>query len=115
MNKTEMAMLRRALGLSLLDHVENAEIRSRLGVAPISCKIVEARLRWFGHVKRMPSDSVAHSALEMPLPGTRPRGKPKQRWTDNIRNDLLGAGLSPEDATDRNEWRRRTRYADPVF
>jgi len=110
-----MAMLRRSLGLSLLDHVENVEIRGRLGVAPITDKIAEARLRWFGHVKRMESDSVAHSALLMPLPGTRPRGKPKQRWTDNIKKDLERAGLSPDDAADRSEWRRMIRQADPVI
>ena len=38
--------------------ISNGAIRERVGVAPIVEKMVENRLRWFGHVERRPVDSV---------------------------------------------------------
>ena len=40
----------------LKDKIRNDHIRERVGVAPISEKIVENRLRWFGHVQRRELD-----------------------------------------------------------
>ena len=34
----------------------------------------------------------------MEVPGKRTRGRPKRRWLDNIKNDLLERGLSVEEA-----------------
>lgn len=34
-----------------MDRIRNQEFRDKLGVAPISEKMRERRLRWFGHVK----------------------------------------------------------------
>jgi len=45
----------------ILDRIRNDHIRERereWGVAPIVEKMVENRLRWFGHVERRPVDSV---------------------------------------------------------
>ena len=36
------------------DKIRNGAIRERVGVAPIVEKMVENRLRWFGHVERRP-------------------------------------------------------------
>ena len=110
---TETKMLRWILGLTLLDHVENDEVRRLMGVRPINDKIVEGRLRWFGHVERSDPNSVAHSAMLMDEPGTRERGRPKKTWMANIKDDLKNTGLTKEDAQDRAKWRRLSRRADP--
>src|SRR6218665_58663 len=47
-----MRMLRWILGVSLKDKKRNEVIRKTLGVACITDKIREARLRWYGHVMR---------------------------------------------------------------
>jgi hypothetical protein len=43
------------------------------------------------------------------LEGKRPLGRPRRRWMDNIKMDLLGIGLSVVDwiclAQDRYRWR----------
>jgi hypothetical protein len=39
----------------------------------------EKRLRWFGHVKRMPGNRLPCKILEWEPEGTRRRGRPKER------------------------------------
>ena len=46
--------------------------------------------------------------------GKRRRGRPKQRWLDNIKNDLSERELSGEEAQDRVQWRRLIRNIDPI-
>ena len=48
----------------------------------------------------------------MDVPGKRSRGRPKQRWLDNIKNDLSERDLSGEEAQDRVQWRRRIRIIE---
>jgi len=46
------------------------------------------RLSWFGYVQRMPETREAKKVLKWNPLTTRPRGKPKHRWEDNIVQDL---------------------------
>ena len=46
----EMRMLRWMCGHTRTDRVRNDDIRDRVGVAPIEEKLVQHRLRWFGHI-----------------------------------------------------------------
>ena len=46
------------------------------------------RLRWAGHVARMGDGRKAHKILLGKPEGTRPRGRLKIRWEDNINRDL---------------------------
>ena len=47
------------------DKIRNDIIRERVGVAPIVEKLVENRLRWFGHVERRPVDAVVRRVDQM--------------------------------------------------
>ncbi|KAL4710002.1 hypothetical protein ACJJTC_015980 [Scirpophaga incertulas] len=86
-----------------------------LGVRDIADKLQESRLRWFGHVKRRPPDYVGNVVSNLEIPGVRPRGRPKTRWTDVVRKDLQSCNVSEEDTSDRAKWRRKTRKADPTI
>ena len=110
----EMRMLRWSLGLTRLDHVMNINVRKRMGIAPITEKMLEARLRWYGHVTRSHENSVAKTAMRLDLPGKRPRGRPKMRWMDRINQDMKDMQVAPEDTTDRNRWRAACQKADPA-
>ncbi|KAK6749797.1 hypothetical protein RB195_002043 [Necator americanus] len=92
----------------------NDTVRSIFGVVPITEKMKEARLRWFGHVLRREEDSVAKTALKLDVSGVRPRGSPKIRWLDRVKLDMIDARLRTADAMDRTKWKTRSRKADPA-
>ena len=45
------------------------------------------RLRWFGHVQRMEENIIPTRVLYMNLGTTRLRGRPRNRWQDEVRED----------------------------
>jgi hypothetical protein len=58
---SEMRMLRWMCGHTRRDRFQNDDIRDRVGVAPIKEKLVQHRLRWFGHIQRGPPDAPVRS------------------------------------------------------
>ncbi|KAK6760315.1 hypothetical protein RB195_021695 [Necator americanus] len=44
----------------------------------------------------------------------RPRGRPKIRWLDRVKLDMIDARLCTADAMDRTKWKTRSRKADPA-
>ncbi|KAH1225912.1 Cleavage and polyadenylation specificity factor subunit 2 [Glycine max] len=90
----EMRMLRWMCGKTRQDKIRNEAIRERVGVAPIVEKMVENRLRWFGHVERRPVDSVVSRVDQMERRQTiRGRGRPKKTIREVIKKDLEINGL----------------------
>ena len=79
LERTEMRMLRWIMGISLLERLENDEIRRMAGVVKITEVIREARLRWFGHVLRMDGGEGVRRAWEEPVRGRRSRGRQRIR------------------------------------
>jgi hypothetical protein len=54
--------------------------------------IKSRRLRWAGHVARMGASRDAYRALVGKPEGTRPLGRHRRRWEDNIKMDLREVG-----------------------
>jgi len=52
MKVAEMIMIRWICGHMRLDKISKEVIRGKIGVASIEDKIREARLRWFGYIRR---------------------------------------------------------------
>jgi hypothetical protein len=59
----EMRMLRWIFGNTRRDRVWNDDIRERLGVALVEEKLVQHRLRWFGHIQRRPVEAPVRSGV----------------------------------------------------
>ena len=110
----ETKMLRWISGVTRFDHVRNDDSRKRYGIASINEKLREARLRWYGHVLRSDIKSLAHIAYSLKVTGARPKGRPKQGWTDTLHIDLTAARFDPDQAHDRARRRLRYRRADPA-
>ena len=112
----EHSILRRILG-PVQDEVtgqwrrrHNRELRDLTQLPPITSYVRSQRLRWAGHVARMPADSLLRRVLDGRPAGRRPPGRPRLRWTDCVRSDLALLGIpNPDDwmemALDRQRWR----------
>jgi len=113
----EMGCLRKILGVSRLFHVSNTDIKNQLNIKhDIVDRIRSRRRSYFGHVVRMQPSRIPHRALYRQVHGTRPRGRPRKCWTDNISEDCQMLGLSLTLATceaeDRRRWRGFTRLSE---
>ena len=85
----EMHMLRWACGHTRKDWIRNDDIRERVGVAPIEEKLVQHRLRWFGHIQRRPPEAPVHSGrLRCADNVKRGRGRPNLTWEESVKRDL---------------------------
>ncbi|WVZ95117.1 hypothetical protein U9M48_040919 [Paspalum notatum var. saurae] len=89
-----------------MDQVRNDEIRDRLGVAPIEEKLVQHRLRWFGHVQRRPPEAPVHSGIiRRNNDVKRGRGRPNLTWEEAVKRDLRDWNILRELALDRAAWK----------
>jgi len=70
-------------------------------------------LRWFGHVQRMEGNRIPKSVLYMNLGTTRLRGRPRNRWQDEVREDgrIVGGEGWQEKVHNREEWKKLLRIA----
>jgi hypothetical protein len=79
----EMRMLRWMCGHTRRDWVRNDDIRERVGVAATAEKLVQHRLRWFGHIQHRPPDALVHSAqLKRADNVKRGQGRPNLTWEE---------------------------------
>jgi hypothetical protein len=87
----------------------NKELHNLYSSPRIIRIIKSRRMRRTGHVARMVEKRNVCRLLVGKLEGKRPLGRPRCRWIDNIKMDLLEKGLSVVDwiglAQDRYSWR----------
>ena len=109
-----LTSLRRILKIKWFFHVSNEEVLRRAGIKSIETFIGSARLRWYGHVARMPETRLPNFLLDWkPNYGKRLRGRPRKGWmacvledaavftgVDNISRDAV-----KQLALKRVEWR----------
>ena len=102
-------------GKTRQDRIRNDTIRERVRVAPIVEKLVENRLRWFGHVERRLVDAVVRRVDQMEESRVkRGRERPKKTIRETIRIDLEVNELDPNMIFDRTLWRHLIHVADPT-
>ena len=110
--------LRRILRIRWYYHVSNEEVLRRAGIKSIETFISAARLRWFGHVSRMPDSRLPKFLLNWkPNYGKRSRGRPRKCWRSCVLEDAANfTGVQNIDmstvqalAANRLEWRRMIR------
>jgi hypothetical protein len=89
--------------------LHNEELRDLYSSTSIIRIIKSIRMRWAGHVARMGEKRNAYRLLVGKPGGKRPLGRPRRRWVDNIKMDLLEIGWGGVDwiglTQDRDKWR----------
>ena len=73
-------ILVRNKNLTRMDKIRNEYIRGTAQVGRFGEKTREARLRWYGQVRRKDDGYIGRRMLRMELPGKRKRGRPKRRF-----------------------------------
>jgi hypothetical protein len=69
--------------------LHNEELRDLYSSASIIRIIKSRRMRWAGHVARMGEKRNVYRLLVGKPEGKSPLGRPRHRWVDNIKMDLL--------------------------
>ena len=112
MKVIETRMLRWMCGKTMMDRIRNQDFMEKLGVTPLSVKMRENRLRWFGHVQRKTHDAPVRSIECIIVEGKRSRGRPRRMWEEQIKSDLHKLPLFKDLTRDRAYRRRLIHVLD---
>lgn len=109
-NTIEMKYLRRIAGKTRHDRIRNTEIRQMTEQEPITTKLENRQLNWFGHITRMGQERLVRSVIESGRLGKRKRGRPRKTWIDRIKDIGTSRGKTLEElkiqARDRKRWKK---------
>jgi hypothetical protein len=74
------------------------------------------RLGWLGYVERMNNERVAKIIYKWKPYATRPKGRQRVRWEDDVRNDLRKMGVSSwkQRTQERKKWKEITEQAKKI-
>jgi len=68
--------------------LQSLPIRDRLGGRKnVLQRIAGRKMKYFGHVERMPDYRFPYLLLHERVHGQRSRGRPRKRWLNNVRED----------------------------
>ena len=77
----EMKVLRKIAGVRRLDHVRNYDIRAQLRQEGIVEQVHRKREVWKKQIEEQVG-SITEMVMSGAVPGKRPRGRPRKRWSD---------------------------------
>ena len=114
LNSFHMKNLRRILNIKWDDYVTNNEVLQKAGIDSLHTILQQRRLRWLGHVCRMPDGRIPKDIFYGQIAtGTRARGRPHLRFKDVCKRDLRSAEMNMKEwedqTTDRGQWRQAVR------
>ena len=91
------------------------EIDNLIEGADIVRFIKAQRIKWLGHIQRLDQARPTRNLLDWKPMETRPEGRPRQRWQEDVMEDLKKLKVKnwKETAKDRRTWRDLTEKANP--
>jgi hypothetical protein len=83
------------------------EIDKLIEDADIVRFIKAQRIKWLGHIQRMDQTRPTSKVLDWKPMGARPVGRPRQRWQEDVMEDLKKLKFKnwKDTAKDRRTWR----------
>jgi hypothetical protein len=98
------------------DWVRNDDIRERLGVTRVEEKLVQHRLRWFGHIQQRPTEApIYNGVIRWTCNKKRSRWRPNLTWEETVKRDLKDWCITKELVLDRREWKLAIHVLEPWF
>ena len=83
----EMGFLRRISDLTFCwTRLKSADFRESLKIESLLLRLERSQLRWYGHVTQMFQERTAIKLLCSTPIGRRPRGRPRTRWRDYVKD-----------------------------
>jgi hypothetical protein len=77
-------------------------------------KLVQHRLRWFGHLQRRPPETPVHyGVLSQDNKVRRGRGRPKLTWVETIKRDLKEWDIPRDLCLNRSAWKTAIDVPEP--
>ena len=111
--------LRIILGVSVRQKKRHTTIRKMAKQQRISSILTQRRLRFLGHLSRMPNERLPKQLLvSAPVGGQRSAGGQKRRWNDVVSSELKQCNLSGtwrEQAQERDSWRNTIKHSVEVL
>ena len=109
-------LLRQLLNIQYPNIITNNDIYAMTSQHLWTNKINQNKLRFTGHILRLPEGTPARQALQIALkPATRPRGRQKTTWIQSTNTllqsvglDNLGTNILQESADDKKTWKQKT-------
>ena len=80
----QMRALRRIEEGSRMDRVRNVDIRGRLKQKGVLDMVKKRQQNWKQKVEKMRNNRVIKKIYDGEIPGRRPRGRPRKRWSCNF-------------------------------
>jgi len=97
--------LQSILGIRWWQKIPHTQLFEKAGITPAEHLLLQRQLHWLGHVITMPDNWLPRRLLY----GELTVGRPKKRFIDHIKANLLKCNIKPSDlvalASDRDIWR----------
>ena len=89
--------VRRIVGVKRIDKRRMEEMREEVGMKEsLTRNLVRSRLSWAGHVEQMEGERLTKRADALGVEGRKRRGRPRLRWEDCVKRDLVVVGGNRE-------------------
>lgn len=116
-NAIEMKYLRKIAEVTKFDRIRSEDIRTSLEQEPITKKIENRQLSWFGHILRMDQNRLTKKVISAKPNYKKRRGRPKKTWIGRINEIGTNRGKTLEEmrrlAVSRQEWKKWLREPNP--
>ena len=80
-------------GMKWQDGKSSIEVRDMCGVEDLSVRVMQRRLRWFGHVRRA-EGSLLNELEEVRIGSRQSVGRPKKKWRACLTEDMKTLGTN---------------------
>ena len=112
--------LRRIMNIKWYDKVSNVKVLRKANIPSVEALLVNAQLRWSGHLVRMAEDRLPKQLFYSELTGgCRGRGRPKLRYKDTLKKSLQKCNISTTQwetmAKTRSKWRGAVRIGTKAY